>query len=192
MSTSDQLIDATSELLWERGFVGTSPRDIQKRAGAGQGSMYHHFSGKRDLAAAAIERTASNMTGALDEFFSRPGSPLERLTAYLDNDRDVLKGCALGRLVQDPEVMSDPSLRLPIARFFENLHQRLATLVEGSKSIGELPRHLDSDWIADTVVALLQGGYVIARAQNTQEPFNCAVKGLIDLLALAAAESRRS
>jgi AcrR family transcriptional regulator len=192
MSTADRLIAATSELLWERGFVGTSPRDIQGRAGAGQGSMYHHFSGKRELAAAAIEHTATRMTAALDEFFSRPATPLERLTAYLKNDRDVLKGCALGRLVQDPEVMSDSALREPIARFFESLHQRLATLVEESKSIGELPRRLDAGAIADSVVASLQGGYVIARAQNTQEPFNSAVQGLLDLLALAAAQDRGS
>ena len=53
MDTRDQLIDSTRELLWERGYVGTSPKAIQQRAGAGQGSMYHHFAGKKELALAA-------------------------------------------------------------------------------------------------------------------------------------------
>src|SRR5688572_27007362 len=43
MSTSERLIESTRELLWERGYVGTSPKAILERAGAGQGSMYHHF-----------------------------------------------------------------------------------------------------------------------------------------------------
>jgi TetR/AcrR family transcriptional repressor of nem operon len=37
---------STRELRWERGYAATSPRAILDRAGAGQGSMYHHFAGK--------------------------------------------------------------------------------------------------------------------------------------------------
>ncbi len=62
--TSDRLVEATRELLWERGYVGTSPKAVQQAAGAGQGSMYHHFAGKRDLALAAIRRTAGEMDAA--------------------------------------------------------------------------------------------------------------------------------
>ncbi|SOE25581.1 transcriptional regulator, TetR family [Streptomyces sp. OK228] len=40
MSTPERLIESTRELLWERGYVGTSPKAIQEHAGAGQGSMY--------------------------------------------------------------------------------------------------------------------------------------------------------
>ncbi|NUO57697.1 MAG: TetR/AcrR family transcriptional regulator, partial [Hamadaea sp.] len=29
MSTADRLIESTRELLWERGYTGTSPRAIQ-------------------------------------------------------------------------------------------------------------------------------------------------------------------
>src|SRR3954453_13559214 len=61
-TAADRLIESTRELLWERGYVGTSPKAIQQLAGAGQGSMYHHFEGKPDLARAAIERTAAEMT----------------------------------------------------------------------------------------------------------------------------------
>ena len=59
MTTRDRLIQSAQELLWERGFVGMSPKTIQARSGAGQGSMYHHFKGKADLAAAAIEEQAT-------------------------------------------------------------------------------------------------------------------------------------
>ena len=37
----------------QRGYAGTSPKAIQERSGAGQGSMYHHFHGKPDLALVA-------------------------------------------------------------------------------------------------------------------------------------------
>lgn len=74
MDTADRLIESTRELLWERGYVGTSPKAILERAGAGQGSMYHHFRGKPDLALAAIRRTAAEMRAAAETVLAPPGS----------------------------------------------------------------------------------------------------------------------
>jgi AcrR family transcriptional regulator len=100
VTAEERLIEATRALLWERGYVGTSPKAIQQRAGAGQGSMYHHFAGKRDLALAAIRRTAQEMRAIVDAQLSAQGSALERITAYLRRERDVLKGCPVGRLTR--------------------------------------------------------------------------------------------
>lgn len=61
MNTRDRLVAATRELMWEKGYAATSPKDIQRAAGAGQGSMYHHFSGKEDLAVTAMEQTAASV-----------------------------------------------------------------------------------------------------------------------------------
>ena len=76
-----RLIDSTQQLLWDRGYTGTSPKAIQQRAGVGQGSMYHHFEGKADLAQAAIRRTAQEMVPRFRTHLDGPGSPLERLGA---------------------------------------------------------------------------------------------------------------
>jgi TetR/AcrR family transcriptional regulator, transcriptional repressor for nem operon len=54
MNSRDQLTGAMAELLWERGYAATSPRDVMARAGVGQGSMYHHYSGKHELAVEAM------------------------------------------------------------------------------------------------------------------------------------------
>ena len=60
--TQERLVRSTQELLWERGYVDRpSPKAILERAGVGQGSMYHHFSGKSALALAAIRRTAEEL-----------------------------------------------------------------------------------------------------------------------------------
>src|SRR3954451_19339347 len=114
MGTRDQLIDSTRELLWERGYVGTSPKAIQQRAGAGQGSMYHHFSGKRELALAAVRRSADELMAAAEAQLSAPGTAVERVSAYLLRERDVLRGCPIGRLTQDPDIVADPELRAPV------------------------------------------------------------------------------
>lgn len=182
MSTADRLIESTRELLWERGYTGTSPKAIQQRAGAGQGSMYHHFAGKPDLALAAIQRTAEEMRAKAEEQFCAPGTAVDRVTAYLRRERDVLKGCPIGRLTQDPGVMADPMLRAPVDETLAWLRGRLAEVLAEGRERGELDAALNPQEAAATVVAVLQGGYVLARAADSVQPFDQAVTGVLGLL----------
>ncbi|MFI0736655.1 TetR/AcrR family transcriptional regulator [Streptomyces sp. NPDC021100] len=182
MDTSERLIESTRALLWERGYVGTSPKAIQQRAGAGQGSMYHHFSGKPDLALAAIRRTAEEMRALAERQFAGPGTVLERISGYLLREREVLKGCPVGRLTQDPDVVADPDLRRPVDETFAWLRDRLAGLLAEGRESGELDAALEPAATASTIVAVLQGGYVLARAADSDEPFREAVRGVLGLL----------
>ncbi|MEU5275634.1 TetR/AcrR family transcriptional regulator [Streptomyces asoensis] len=187
MSTAERLIESTRELLWERGYVGTSPRAILERAGAGQGSMYHHFKGKPDLALAAIRRTADELRATAEEVLDGPGTPYERIRAYLTRERDVLRGCPVGRLTMDPDVVASAELRAPVDETIDLIRERIAYLVEQGKEQGQFARGLDGEAIAATVVATVQGGYVLARASGSPVDFDAAVRGLLSLLAPPAA-----
>ncbi|MGW4062780.1 TetR/AcrR family transcriptional regulator [Amycolatopsis sp. NPDC004747] len=183
MGTRDQLVDSARALLWERGYVGTSPKAIQQRAGAGQGSMYHHFAGKKDLALAAVQRSAEELLAAAEAQLNAPGTAVERIAAYLRREREVLKGCPIGRLAQDPDIVADPALRAPVDETLTRVRVRLAEVLDEGRAAGELPATLDTTALAATIVAVLQGGYVLARAAGTPEPFDQAVSGVLALLA---------
>ncbi|MFF7768730.1 TetR/AcrR family transcriptional regulator [Streptomyces massasporeus] len=183
MSTSERLIESTRELLWERGYTGTSPKAILERADAGQGSMYHHFKGKPDLALAAIRRTAEEMRATAAGVLDGPGTPYERIEAYLRRERDVLRGCPVGRLTMDPDVIASPELRAPVDETLDWLRGRIAGIVEEGKSRGQFAPGLDAGEIAASVVATVQGGYVLARASGSPAVFDAGVRGLLSLLA---------
>jgi TetR/AcrR family transcriptional repressor of nem operon len=182
MSTPERLIEATRELLWERGYVGTSPKAIQRQAGAGQGSMYHHFAGKPDLALAAIRRTAEEMRAAAEVPLGGEGTAYERISAYLLRERDVLRGCPLGRLTMDPDVIASDELRAPVDQTLDWLRGRLASIVQEGQERGELSTALVPADLAATVVATVQGGYVLARAGGSTAAFDAGVRGLLALL----------
>ena len=182
VSTRERLIESTRTLLWERGYVATSPKTIQQLADAGQGSMYHHFSGKEELARVAIDRTAEEMRASVGAVLSGPGTPLERISTYLRREREVLKGCPIGRLTQDPDVMATPMLVAPVAETLSWLRERLAALVAEGVADGELSPALDPVTTAAAIVATLQGGYVLARAANDPQSFQQAIEGVLALL----------
>ncbi|HEX4225140.1 MAG TPA: TetR/AcrR family transcriptional regulator [Pseudonocardiaceae bacterium] len=182
MNAADRLLASTRELLWERGYVGTSPKAIQQRAGVGQGSMYHHFDGKADLAVMAIQQTAAEMHVAVAALLNKPGSARDRVTAYLRRERDVLKGCPIGRLTQDPEVLADDNLREPVDDTLGWIRTRLAEVLAEGKEAGEFAADFDPEAVAATLLAVLQGGYVLARAANSLEPYELAINGALSLI----------
>lgn len=188
----ERLIESTRELLWERGYVATSPKAIQARSGAGQGSMYHHFRGKRDVALAAIERNAADLRAAAEADLSGPGTVAERIAGYLRRERAALRGCPVGRLTQDPAVLADPDLRRPVEETFSWLRARLAGLIEEGRATGELRGSLEPDATAAALVAVLQGGYVLALASGSADTYKQAVDGAIGLLACHAGQGDRA
>ncbi|WP_328680778.1 TetR/AcrR family transcriptional regulator [Streptomyces sp. NBC_00322] len=182
MSTPERLIEATRELLWDRGYVGTSPKAIQQQAGAGQGSMYHHFAGKSDLALAAIRRTAEELRASAEAALGVEGTAYERISSYLLRERDVLRGCPVGRLTMDPDVIAGDELRAPVEETLGWLRGRLAAIVQEGRERGELSTALVPAEIAATIVATVQGGYVLARASGSTAAFDAGMRGLLALL----------
>ena len=178
----ERLLESAEALLWERGYGGTSPKAIQQRAGAGQGSMYHHFTGKAELARAALDRTATAQRDRAEALLGGPGTALQRLTGYLRRERDVLRGCPVGRHAQDPDVVADPALRAPLADTFGWLRERLAGIVAEGQRAGEFAPGVDAGAVAAAVVATVQGGYVLARATGDPAAFTDATEGAVQML----------
>jgi AcrR family transcriptional regulator len=71
-----RLLEATVELLVERGFSGTSTTLVSERAGVSRGAQLHHFPTKNDLVVAAVEHL-TELRGAelADAFDALPPGP---------------------------------------------------------------------------------------------------------------------
>jgi AcrR family transcriptional regulator len=182
MTTRTQLVDAASELLWERGYSATSPAMIQRRAGAGQGSMYHHFAGKADLAAVAMHRTADRMRAEILAAARCRESAIDVLDTYLELERQPMLGCRLGRLVQDPDVVEQDSLSGIAAEFFTWLRGWIHDVLANGQRSGELADDFDPEDVATMVVAVVQGGYVVSRAERDADRYRSAVVGMSRML----------
>jgi AcrR family transcriptional regulator len=186
MSARDQLTEAMAELLWERGYAATSPRDVMARAGVGQGSMYHHFSGKHDLAVETLTAVAEGLTAG-SSVLEGDGSPLERLKHYLSVPRPGTRGCRVGRMTQDPQVVADAELIAIVANAFDIALDRWEQAIADAIACGELPASIVPADLARTLAATIQGGYVLARAKGDQAPMDAAVRGAVSLLDAAHA-----
>ena len=186
MSSKERLVEAMGELMWKHGYSTTSPREVRELSGVGQGSMYHYFPTKRDLGLAALNHNCQVQLDSWKAVLQDLEDPLEILIAYLTLPRDPLKGCRVGRMAQDKAVVADDGLRQPVAEAFARLREMLATVIGVARSQGRLPAGLEPDHLARTMVAVVQGGYVLAMAEQDRAPYDAACQGALDLLRVAA------
>lgn len=186
MSKREALIEAAKSLLWERGYEATSPRDIQRVSGAGQGSFYHHFASKKDLCVAALWEVSEAMQADIATAFDPALPPLDRLRAFLGKPRGGLRGCPMGRMVFDSAVVADPELRAPVAAFFEALTAHLERTIAEAQAAGTLPPTVPALSLARTFAAVAQGGAVIGRATGAESAVADALEGLKTLLEAAS------
>jgi TetR/AcrR family transcriptional repressor of nem operon len=181
-STRQSLIAAACALFWERGYEATSPRAIMAACHAGQGSFYHFFPSKRDLAAAALEEIADDMIDALDQLFAPSKPALRRVEDWLSAPRHALAGCRLGRLCLEKSVIEDDVLRRPLVRYFKAIEKQLRSALQEAQRDGQLATPLDADELASMLLAVVQGGHALSRAHRDPDKLHEAVHATLALL----------
>lgn len=175
------LVAATKDLLWDVGYGAMSPRKILDASGAGQGSLYHHFSGKRAIAAAALTEIDAEMRGAFGCIVQVDLPPLERVRRFLSEKREGMKGCRLGRLANETAI-ADDVLRRPIADFFAHVETALAAALAEARGRGDIVEKIDTDALAVALVAIVQGGYVLSRIHRDGTRMRDACAGALAML----------
>ncbi|MFI2101893.1 TetR/AcrR family transcriptional regulator [Isoptericola sp. NPDC019693] len=173
----DRLVAAAQEMFAAQGVGATSPRQVLAASGVGQGSLYHHFPTKHDLAAAAVGATVESALAAARRDLEGTTPALDRVVAYVERPRDALAGCKVGRLTSDQAVMDDAGLHDVVTAYFVRLLDAVAAALRESG----LPDDAARDR-AHAAVAIVQGGYVLARATGDPDAMRAAVRGFVSLL----------
>jgi hypothetical protein len=124
--------------------------------------------------AADLQAETDRMLGGAE------ASPLAKVRAYLDADRDALRGCRLGRLAFDPG--RDDGVAAPIAAYFTGLQRTLAQLLDQAVTAGELVDSTDTTAVATVIVAGVQGGFVLAALTGDPRAMTDTTRGLQALL----------
>ncbi len=163
MGKREEIIEATKALLWEKGYEATSPRDIQAKSHAGQGSFYHHFVSKQALASVAIQAVVDERIGDFENAMAL-GIPFkERLFIFIEQNRQPMLGCRVGRLVWDSAIQEE-ELRLPLAQYFIHLERRLTEILEGEQAASKARLGMPANQIALMIICVIQGSFAVNRA----------------------------
>ena len=79
------------ELFNERGYDGTSMRDLAGRLGIAKSAIYHHVSGKEELLRLALDRALAGLSVVADRARVLPAPAIERLEYLVRGSVEVLE-----------------------------------------------------------------------------------------------------
>jgi TetR/AcrR family transcriptional repressor of nem operon len=166
-----KLLDAALHVIRVKGYEATRIEDICEAAELTKGSFFHHFKSKEDLALAAVDYWGE-MTSAFfaSASYHEPADPLERLLAYVDFRKSILRGdlpdftCLLGTIVQET-YDTHPAIREACDK---SLSDHSATLVPDIEEAMR-QRGIHAAWTAESLAfyiqANIQGAFILAKAK---------------------------
>ncbi|WP_305788115.1 TetR/AcrR family transcriptional regulator [Symbioplanes lichenis] len=176
------IIDAAKGLFWHRGYSTTSPKQVMTEAGVGQGSFYHHFPAKADLGQEVVRENGRDLVASVRAAMEGLPTGRERLAAFLGSAGDALGGCRIGGFAYDAGIVDEPGLREPLGAAFNELTGLLEQVVREAQDDGTVSPKLDPATTAATLLAVVEGAFVLARATGRQASADAATAGALALL----------
>lgn len=181
-TTRDRILTATNELFRRNGFNGTSIKQITVAAGVPMGSLYHFFpNGKVQLAQEAIETSGPTYEQLFEMIAGEAASPQAAIADFFDGAAEVLEAtdfidiCPIGTVAREV-ASTNEMLRESTWKVFSSWVAAMAALFEAAGVPTREARQL-----ATTVVAALEGGFMLARAARDTAPLR-AIGAAIGLL----------
>ena len=85
------LLPVAVELFNERGYDGTSMRDLAARLGIAKSAIYHHVAGKEELLSLALDRALGGLSVVVSRARALPAPAIERLEYLVRGSVEVLQ-----------------------------------------------------------------------------------------------------
>ena len=184
------LLDAALSLVRKQGWAATSVEQLCRASGVTKGAFFHHFASKDELGVAAA-RHWNYVTAPLFASAGYHGhaDPLERILGYLDFRATIAHGpleaisCFAGTTVQEIFATSDDMRAACGAAIFG--HAELVANDFRAVLKHRTPRiPVTAESLAIYTQTVLQGAYVLAKAQGDSTPVFEALGHLKNYLTL--------
>lgn len=183
-TSRDRFVTTAARLFMRQGYHATGLAQIVSESGAPKGSLYFHFpGGKEQLAAAAVERAGSVFGHQLDQILAAkpdPASALARLCDLLGQWM-AQSGFSEGCPITNACLELAPG-NAPVAEACHAIFSGWKTAWEGHLIADGWPMQ-SAPAMATTIVAALEGAFILARASQSVLPFASVHASLTMMLA---------
>ena len=192
-STKARIVEAAAQLMYERGVSATSIEDVLAASGTGKSQLYHYFASKEDLVAEVLRHQLEQV---LQEQSVYPLDTWEGISAWfqsmvdMQQDQRGYRGCPLGSIAGQLLGQGEP-LHSQAADAFTRWESFLSHGLRDMQTNGLLRDDADPDALAESTIAVLQGGYLVSSAKRDARPMRNALTAALGQLTSYATPSHR-
>lgn len=178
----ERLLRQGMKLFYTNGFHGTTVDAVLEASGVPKGSFYHHFGSKDAFGLAVLDRYMAMQLELLTAADSG-GSTVETLDRYfaalceLFVDSEFQRGCLAGKFSTELAASSD-AFRARLAHAMTGWHDTLTDMLRQGQLRGDVRADRSAADLAHTVLALVQGAFVIALASRDAQALSAVGDGI--------------
>jgi TetR/AcrR family transcriptional repressor of nem operon len=171
-----EIIEVASYLIHSRGYEATSVQDIMQAAQIGKGQFYYYFPKKQDLGLAVIDYCFTKWEKrVIKENLATDDAPEEKINRMLScaiaihQNRVSKCGCFFGNLAIELSEHNEV-FREKIYQMFTTWTHYLTVLINEWRRNRELPINCESELLAESIVALLEGSILLMKSRQDITP----------------------
>jgi len=172
MSKSEQtkafIIEKAAPIFNKKGYAGTSLTDMTEATKLTKGSIYGNFANKDEVALAAFDYNLSKVDLILRQEMAKFKTAKEKLLVYgkVYTDFTEYPFPAGGCPVLNTAIESDdthPGLRKKVIEAINAWRKQIVSLIEMGIKTKEFKEGINTEQIALTIIALIEGGIMVSR-----------------------------
>lgn len=178
-ATREHLLDVAERLVERNGFAATSVEMILSEAASSKGAFFHHFSSKRALAHALVERYVAADLGTLAaglEVAAGETDPAARLLCFLDYfvgraEALTSESACLYIAVLVEQDLLDAENSAQVERAIVGWREAVAGLLREAFAAAPTSMTRPSpEALADQLFVVIEGAFLMCRAAGSPEP----------------------
>ncbi|MEA1784794.1 TetR/AcrR family transcriptional regulator [Arenibacter sp. GZD96] len=158
-----EVAEKAMHLFWEKGYEGTTMRDLEGRLGINQFSIYASFKNKQGLLQEAVSLYEKHITSyLLKDLEDSTGDITDiatffyRFVQFVRHSDDKGKGCFMINTLQELKE-EDEVLKMEITRFTATIKSLFQGVLQKAKANGQLRAEVDVHAYANYLMGVLQG-----------------------------------
>ena len=189
LSHKERLLRHGTKLFYAQGFHGTTVDAILASAGVPKGSFYHHFGSKDVFGQAVLDRYMQFQTELFQRWATKPDVPTgDKLAGYFKELSQIFvksgyqRACLTGKFSTEVSATSD-LFRHQLEGQIHSWKSGITALLRRGQQDGDVRRDLAPGELADAVLALIQGAFVLAlstRDKRTLSTIGTTLKRLVE------------
>ncbi|WCT14771.1 TetR/AcrR family transcriptional regulator [Mucilaginibacter jinjuensis] len=179
--TRQFIIETTSGIFNMKGYAGTSMSDITDATGLTKGSIYGNFENKEEVALAVFDYNHGKVSQAISQYINKAKTYHDKLMVYAQvydqYSRNIFPkgGCPMLNTAIEADD-TNPLLKERAAKALLSWKKRITDLIEGGIAAGEFKPGIDTNQTALSMIALIEGGIMIAKVTNSQTNLDTILK----------------
>ncbi|MFJ9188581.1 ScbR family autoregulator-binding transcription factor [Streptomyces anulatus] len=180
--TVERIVEAAGIVIDEKGYAGATTPEIQRLAGVSRGGFYHHFTSKKQLGDAVLDRQHAFFAKVAEQTASGPARKQLCLQTLID-----ISHLYTASILEDPVLRA--AVRLSIepgpyqtAESYASPLGAITAVLETARTADELQDHVTPEEASRTLVGCYSGVQLLALALDERDALHQQVSAMWALI----------